>query len=50
MPQMAPLNWLMIFFYFCSTLMMYNVMIYTIFYYKKNNIKKIELKKFSWKW
>nr|ARO35457.1 ATP synthase F0 subunit 8 [Photinus pyralis] len=50
MPQMAPLNWLILLLYFCMILVMYNTVIYTIFNYKNKDSKKISFNKFSWKW
>nr|AUJ22857.1 ATP synthase F0 subunit 8 [Ellychnia corrusca] len=50
MPQMAPLNWLVLLLYFCIILMLYNMTIYTIFNYKSKVSSKIELNKLTWKW
>nr|ARH54614.1 ATP synthase F0 subunit 8 [Rhizophagus aeneus] len=51
MPQMAPMNWLMLMFYFFIIFMIFNMLNYFNFNYK---IKKIFLKtknlKYNWKW
>nr|AND96020.1 ATP synthase F0 subunit 8 [Onthophagus carbonarius] len=51
MPQMAPINWLMLLFYFSMIFMMFNVMNYYSFNY---NIKmfsfKKKIKNLNWKW
>nr|QNG56200.1 ATP synthase F0 subunit 8 [Pediacus taiwanensis] len=51
MPQMAPLNWLMLFFFFSFIFIMFNSLNYFSFKYK---IKKIHsIKKpmnINWKW
>nr|YP_009995262.1 ATP synthase F0 subunit 8 [Ochthebius remotus]QNP09652.1 ATP synthase F0 subunit 8 [Ochthebius remotus] len=51
MPQMAPLNWIMLFFMFTMIFMLFNSMNYFSFKYKNikfNTIKK-NLKT-NWKW
>nr|QNP09678.1 ATP synthase F0 subunit 8 [Ochthebius sp. IBE<ESP> AV177] len=52
MPQMAPMNWLMLFFMFTMIFMMFNSLNYFSFLYKSNKfINNLKLKtKFSWKW
>nr|AXS65382.1 ATP synthase F0 subunit 8 [Cucujoidea sp. 3 KM-2017] len=51
MPQMAPLNWLILFIYFLLIFFMVNSMVYFIFKYtpkiKTFNKKNI---KYHWKW
>nr|QNP09983.1 ATP synthase F0 subunit 8 [Ochthebius sp. IBE<ESP> AN292] len=51
MPQMAPLNWIMLFFMFTMIFMLFNSMNYFSFMYKnmKYNTKKHNLKN-NWKW
>ncbi|YP_009437732.1 ATP synthase F0 subunit 8 (mitochondrion) [Aethina tumida] len=51
MPQMAPLNWLMLFIYFIIIFLMFNVMNYYSFLYKikSSDIKKNKIS-YSWKW
>nr|AND96409.1 ATP synthase F0 subunit 8 [Phalops ardea] len=51
MPQMAPINWLMLLFYFSMIFMIFNVLNYYAFNY---TIKSLSFKKKSsimnWKW
>nr|QVM79234.1 ATP synthase F0 subunit 8 [Grammoptera ruficornis] len=51
MPQMAPLNWLILFLFFTLIFFIYNSLNYYIFNY---NIKKSDTKKnklnYNWKW
>nr|AOY39070.1 ATP synthase F0 subunit 8 [Rhizophagus dispar] len=51
MPQMAPLNWLTLLFYFTMIFFIFNSLNYFSFNYntKKESFKKILLK-FNWKW
>nr|AML25604.1 ATP synthase F0 subunit 8 [Staphylinidae sp. BMNH 1274668] len=51
MPQMAPLNWLSLFFMFLSIFLIFNSLNYFIFLYHKKYtiIKKVE-KYINWKW
>nr|YP_010946313.1 ATP synthase F0 subunit 8 [Allacta bruna]WGO57031.1 ATP synthase F0 subunit 8 [Allacta bruna] len=51
MPQMMPLNWLMLFIYFITTLMLFNTMNYFMMN-KFIDFKKLNLntKITSWKW
>uniref|UniRef100_UPI0030020019 ATP synthase F0 subunit 8 n=1 Tax=Hermonassa cecilia TaxID=2673479 RepID=UPI0030020019 len=53
MPQMMPINWLISFFFFLLTYLIFNIMNYYIFNKKilsKNNNLTIKLKNFNWKW
>nr|AML26791.1 ATP synthase F0 subunit 8 [Scarabaeidae sp. BMNH 1274753] len=51
MPQMAPLNWLMLFIYFCMIFMIFNIMNYYMFNYKiKNILFKKKKSIMNWKW
>nr|QNJ33253.1 ATP synthase F0 subunit 8 [Elaptus prionoides] len=51
MPQMAPLNWLMLFILFTLVFLIFNSMNYFLFIYP---VKKFTTKKskpiFNWKW
>nr|APX39800.1 ATP synthase F0 subunit 8 [Gonioctena aegrota] len=51
MPQMMPLNWLTLFFYFTLIFMMFNIMNYYMFLYpiKTSSTNKNYIK-FNWKW
>nr|QNP10074.1 ATP synthase F0 subunit 8 [Ochthebius perpusillus] len=52
MPQMAPMNWMMLFFMFTMIFLMFNTLNYFSFKYipiQKTNNKK-NLKKLNWKW
>nr|UFR82932.1 ATP synthase F0 subunit 8 [Dynastes hercules hercules] len=51
MPQMAPLNWLALFFLFITVFLIFNVINYFTFLYppKKPSLQKTT-KKISWKW
>nr|AND96279.1 ATP synthase F0 subunit 8 [Onthophagus yukae] len=52
MPQMAPINWLMLLFYFSMIFLIFNSLNYYSFNYYNNN--KLFLKKnkntLNWKW
>nr|ALO76210.1 ATP synthase F0 subunit 8 [Sarophorus sp. SAR01] len=51
MPQMAPLNWLMLFLMFCMTFMLFNSLNYYSFNYNiKSYSKKKMTYKINWKW
>nr|QRV62665.1 ATP synthase F0 subunit 8 [Zaitzevhydrus formaster ulanulana] len=52
MPQMAPMNWLMLYIFFSVIFIMFNFMNYYMFLiYKKMKISnKIFIKKINWKW
>nr|AML26759.1 ATP synthase F0 subunit 8 [Scarabaeidae sp. BMNH 1274750] len=51
MPQMAPLNWLMLFIFFCSIFMIFNIMNYFMFNYKiKTTLTKKTKNLINWKW
>nr|QWX90401.1 ATP synthase F0 subunit 8 [Bradysia impatiens] len=52
---MSPINWLSLFFTFCLTFLMFNLMNYFSFNLKsykplKNNYSNKNKMKFSWKW
>nr|YP_010225767.1 ATP synthase F0 subunit 8 [Propsilocerus paradoxus]UDD74644.1 ATP synthase F0 subunit 8 [Propsilocerus paradoxus] len=54
MPQMAPISWLILFFVFFITMILFNIMNYYCFFFKnlnqnskKNNLIKNSL---NWKW
>nr|AML25617.1 ATP synthase F0 subunit 8 [Staphylinidae sp. BMNH 1274669] len=51
MPQMAPMNWLSLFFMIIMVFMIFNSLNYFSFLYypKKHNLKKISLMN-NWKW
>nr|QLY90217.1 ATP synthase F0 subunit 8 [Hydraena gracilis] len=51
MPQMAPMNWLMLFMYFISMFLLMNSLNYFMFLYNPQNklIKKYNIK-INWKW
>nr|AXS65613.1 ATP synthase F0 subunit 8 [Cucujoidea sp. 43 KM-2017] len=51
MPQMAPLNWLMLFFYFTMIFIIFNILNYYMFLYqvKKETFKKSKFQ-INWKW
>nr|QNG56213.1 ATP synthase F0 subunit 8 [Pediacus sp. MJ-2020] len=51
MPQMAPLNWLILFFYFSLIFIMFNSLNYFSFKYKiKKSIMKKKMFNPNWKW
>nr|YP_010043005.1 ATP synthase F0 subunit 8 [Dineutus mellyi]QPC56765.1 ATP synthase F0 subunit 8 [Dineutus mellyi] len=53
MPQMAPMNWLFLYFLFSIIFFLFNFMNYYIFLInnKKNNTnQQISIKKLNWKW
>nr|ALO71241.1 ATP synthase F0 subunit 8 [Tychobythinus sp. 1 EF-2015] len=51
MPQMSPLSWIILFFYFTLIFMAYNFINYYLFIYKSKLVKmKIKNNYFSWKW
>nr|YP_009971711.1 ATP synthase F0 subunit 8 [Thesaurus albertalleni]QNG56421.1 ATP synthase F0 subunit 8 [Thesaurus albertalleni] len=51
MPQMAPLSWLTLFFFFLSIFILYNIMNYFSFTYpiKTSKMSKLTIKT-NWKW
>nr|AXS66516.1 ATP synthase F0 subunit 8 [Coleoptera sp. 28 KM-2017] len=51
MPQMAPMNWLMLFIYFLCIFLMVNTLNYFNFTYlvKKTSLNKKKIS-YSWKW
>nr|QRV62450.1 ATP synthase F0 subunit 8 [Hydroporus apenninus] len=52
MPQMAPMNWLILYMFFSLTFIMFNFLNYYLFLInnKNNNINKFLKKSFNWKW
>nr|AND96168.1 ATP synthase F0 subunit 8 [Tragiscus dimidiatus] len=51
MPQMAPLNWLFLFFYFLLIFMIFNTLNYYSYIYPiKSMIIKTKKNFLSWKW
>nr|AXS66385.1 ATP synthase F0 subunit 8 [Curculionoidea sp. 11 KM-2017] len=51
MPQMAPLNWLSLFFFFLLIFILFNIMTYFLSVFKKKMSKKnIFFSKINWKW
>nr|AXS66505.1 ATP synthase F0 subunit 8 [Tenebrionoidea sp. 8 KM-2017] len=51
MPQMSPLNWLMLMLFFITIFLFFNILNYYLILYKNNfssSIKKI--KNLNWKW
>nr|ASY98577.1 ATP synthase F0 subunit 8 [Camelomantis moultoni] len=52
MPQMMPLNWLMLFLFFSIMLMLFNVMNFYSFFNKMLTLKsfKKSTKSLIWKW
>nr|ASY98596.1 ATP synthase F0 subunit 8 [Ceratomantis saussurii] len=52
MPQMMPLNWLMLFSFFSILLIMFNVMNYYMFFNKTSSIMSMKTltKTLIWKW
>nr|AXS66133.1 ATP synthase F0 subunit 8 [Curculionoidea sp. 30 KM-2017] len=51
MPQMAPLNWLTMFFIFFTLMMIIIIMNYFIFLYKPIKFQKTNKQKsINWKW
>nr|ALO76838.1 ATP synthase F0 subunit 8 [Adoretus sp. ADO01] len=51
MPQMAPLNWLVLFIMFCSTFLVFNTLNYFSFNYPvKIKTHMPSTKKINWKW
>nr|ARH54876.1 ATP synthase F0 subunit 8 [Brachypterolus vestitus] len=51
MPQMAPLNWLILFIYFTIVFLMFNSVNYFSFLYKPKTKTPSKNKiKFNWKW
>nr|YP_009271875.1 ATP synthase F0 subunit 8 [Xylotrechus grayii]AIW58309.1 ATP synthase F0 subunit 8 [Xylotrechus grayii] len=51
MPQMAPLNWLLLFIFFTSMFMIFNVMNFYSFSYKPKEKKSEKTKiNLNWKW
>nr|QNG56330.1 ATP synthase F0 subunit 8 [Thesaurus zaitsevi]QNG56343.1 ATP synthase F0 subunit 8 [Thesaurus zaitsevi] len=51
MPQMAPLSWLTLFFFFLSIFILYNIMNYFTFIYPVKTLKTSKSTiKTNWKW
>nr|QWB85706.1 ATP synthase F0 subunit 8 [Chlorophorus diadema diadema] len=51
MPQMAPLNWLMLFWFFTVIFILFNMMNYYSLNYDPKEVKTAKTKlKFNWKW
>nr|YP_010259502.1 ATP synthase F0 subunit 8 [Ahamus yushuensis]UIX24742.1 ATP synthase F0 subunit 8 [Ahamus yushuensis]UJP71234.1 ATP synthase F0 subunit 8 [Thitarodes sp. XS20]WRY71462.1 ATP synthase F0 subunit 8 [Ahamus luquensis] len=53
MPQMYPLNWIMLFIYFILIFILFNILNYYIYMYKSNNLNNKLLFKninLTWKW
>nr|QXX99461.1 ATP synthase F0 subunit 8 [Tribolium castaneum] len=52
MPQMAPLNWLVLMIIFINIMIMFNMTNYYSFIYPVQKFKKTELNKttINWKW
>nr|AND96344.1 ATP synthase F0 subunit 8 [Heteronitis castelnaui] len=51
MPQMAPMNWLMLFIYFSMIFMIFNIKNYYSFNYKIKITKFLKKSNFiNWKW
>nr|AYR05251.1 ATP synthase F0 subunit 8 [Harpalinae sp. 2 ACP-2013] len=54
MPQMAPMNWLFLYFMFTVTFLLFNFLTYYLFLIKNNNISNnltnISSKMLNWKW
>nr|AQT38599.1 ATP synthase F0 subunit 8 [Megathymus yuccae yuccae] len=55
MPQMMPINWMMLFIIFIMIFIMFNILNYFIFKNKKifnknNNLTYTHKKKNNWKW
>nr|YP_010046559.1 ATP synthase F0 subunit 8 [Coquillettidia linealis]QPJ78438.1 ATP synthase F0 subunit 8 [Coquillettidia linealis] len=53
MPQMAPISWLLLFFIFSFTLVIFNIKNYYCFYYSPLQLTQninINQHKLNWKW
>nr|QNV11641.1 ATP synthase F0 subunit 8 [Platyptilia sp. DM741] len=52
MPQMMPINWILLFFFFIIIFIIFNMMNYYIFSikFKSNKSKKLDNKMLVWKW
>nr|YP_010879518.1 ATP synthase F0 subunit 8 [Graphium eurous]WHE44895.1 ATP synthase F0 subunit 8 [Graphium eurous] len=54
MPQMMPINWILLFFFFITIFILFNIMNYYIFQIKNNNHNIINFKNSKknlyWKW
>nr|YP_010283885.1 ATP synthase F0 subunit 8 [Chlorophorus annularis]ULA45453.1 ATP synthase F0 subunit 8 [Chlorophorus annularis] len=51
MPQMAPLNWLLLFTFFSIIFLLFNSMNYYSFLYSPKETKSVKMQlNFNWKW
>nr|YP_010535808.1 ATP synthase F0 subunit 8 [Coptotriche turpinia]UYB79006.1 ATP synthase F0 subunit 8 [Coptotriche turpinia] len=52
MPQMMPINWIVLFILFMLFFMLFNMMNYYIFIFNKKSsfLPKMKIKNFLWKW
>nr|YP_010586241.1 ATP synthase F0 subunit 8 [Himalopsyche malenanda]UZZ44003.1 ATP synthase F0 subunit 8 [Himalopsyche malenanda] len=52
MPQMMPMNWIMLFLFFISVFLTFNVMNFYLFNYNYSDLKIKSLNKnpLNWKW
>nr|QXX99631.1 ATP synthase F0 subunit 8 [Graphium xenocles] len=53
MPQMMPINWIILFIFFIMTFILFNMLNYYIFLYKNKynyNSLKNQKKNLNWKW
>nr|UFZ13958.1 ATP synthase F0 subunit 8 [Taeniochauliodes natalensis] len=52
MPQMSPMNWLMLFLFFSMMLIMFNIMNYYLInpLSMKYSIKNFKMNSLNWKW
>nr|YP_010586540.1 ATP synthase F0 subunit 8 [Rhyacophila kando]UZZ44354.1 ATP synthase F0 subunit 8 [Rhyacophila kando] len=52
MPQMMPMNWIMLYFFFCSMFLMFNFLNYfsTNYNIKFSHLSKKLINSLNWKW
>nr|AML25663.1 ATP synthase F0 subunit 8 [Scolytinae sp. BMNH 1274712] len=50
MPQMSPLSWLTLMFYFIILLIMSSILNYYLFSYKIKNMNNMKTNKTNWLW
>nr|YP_009503306.1 ATP synthase F0 subunit 8 [Splendrillia sp. 1 MNHN IM 2013-9619]AXA45270.1 ATP synthase F0 subunit 8 [Splendrillia sp. 1 MNHN IM 2013-9619] len=52
MPQLSPLNWILLFMLFWSAVLTLSVLIWwsNKIYFKKENLSSLDLKKNKWNW
>nr|ALO70879.1 ATP synthase F0 subunit 8 [Rybaxis sp. 1 EF-2015] len=51
MPQMAPMNWLLLYFFFLLIFLMFNIMNYYYYLnYKNKNLMNKKMIQKNWKW